>query len=275
MSKKSLISVIIPTHNRANLLKKAIKSVLVQTFQNFEMIVADDSSTDDTKKVVKGFKDKRIKYFLKKRFPNTPAATRNDGIKKAKGKYIAFLDDDDEWLPKKLEIQLRYFKENPKVGLIHTKYYDVYNGKKIEKKDIGCSTVMIKKECIDKYGFFDEKLICAEDRDLWMRIMKKYEKIFINEVLVVHKIHKKQVSSNIKAKIKSEEYFIEKYYKELEEKNILWVYFYRLGSLYFSNKELNKSKSYFSKTIKLRPISLKPYIYYILAELLYLKKKIL
>ena len=98
------VSVIIPTYNRQKLLPKAIKSVLNQTFKNFELIIVDDGLTDNTKEIIKEFqkRDPRIKYIWQENF-GAPAGPKNTGIKNSKGEYIAFLDDDDEWLPEKLE----------------------------------------------------------------------------------------------------------------------------------------------------------------------------
>ncbi len=104
------VSVIIPTYNRANLVSRAIKSVLNQTYQDFEIIVVDDCSEDNTEEIVKSFNDSRIRYIKHKKNKGGSAA-RNTGIKRARGKYIAFLDDDDEWLPSKLEKQIMLFEK--------------------------------------------------------------------------------------------------------------------------------------------------------------------
>jgi len=103
MTDKSVtVSVIIPTYNRAHLVGRAIRSVLNQTYQDFEIIVVDDCSTDNTEEIVKGFNDHRIRYMRHDRNRGGSAA-RNTGIKASQGKYIAFLDSDDEWLLKKAE----------------------------------------------------------------------------------------------------------------------------------------------------------------------------
>jgi len=102
MIKNPTISVIIPTYNRANFIDVAIKSVLNQSYQDFEIIIVDDGSTDNTEEIVKNFNDFRINYFFHK-FNQGISAARNTGIKACQGKYIAFLDSDDEWLPEKLD----------------------------------------------------------------------------------------------------------------------------------------------------------------------------
>ena len=107
------VSIIIPTYNRAKLLSRAIKSVLDQTFKDFELIIVDDGSTDNTKGVVEEFqkKDSRIKYIWQEN-SGAPAKPKNTGIRQARGEYVAFLDDDDEWFPKKLEKQIELFEDN-------------------------------------------------------------------------------------------------------------------------------------------------------------------
>ena len=107
--KNSFISVIVPTYNRADLISETIESILNQTYKYFELIIVDDGSTDNTEEVIRKFKDSRIKYIKTDNWGG-PARPRNTGIKKTKGEYIAFCDDDDIWLPKKLEKQIRVFK---------------------------------------------------------------------------------------------------------------------------------------------------------------------
>ncbi len=107
---KPFFTVVIPTHNRSILLKRAVESVLSQTFEDFELIVIDDHSTDDTASVVKSFTDPRIRYLINQRTKGACGA-RNTGIFSAKGKWVAFLDDDDVWLPEKLKYQYEVDKK--------------------------------------------------------------------------------------------------------------------------------------------------------------------
>ena len=120
-----MISVIIPTHNREKTIKKSIDSVLCQTYNNIEIIVVDDKSTDNTEEVINSIKDNRIKYI--KLDENKGACfARNKGIELAQGKYIAFQDSDDEWLPQKLEIQLRYLEEK-KFDTFYKKQHPIFS----------------------------------------------------------------------------------------------------------------------------------------------------
>lgn len=112
LSKKTLVSVIIPTYNRAGIIRRTIESVLAQTYQNLEIIIVDDASKDNTEEVVKAIEDERIRYV-----PNAKnhgaSITRNNGVEAAKGEYVAFLDSDDVWLPDKIELQLPLLYNHP------------------------------------------------------------------------------------------------------------------------------------------------------------------
>ena len=161
------INIIIPTYNRADLLPRAIDSVLKQSYRNWEAVIIDDGSTDETEKVVKRYTDTRIHYIKHKLNPGIPAA-RNTGIKKSKGKYIALLDSDDEWLPQKLACQIKAFKnESYNCGVVYTGGYLVKNNKDkltksvivspnnfyekiLFKNIVGSSTVLVKRENLRK-----------------------------------------------------------------------------------------------------------------------------
>jgi len=184
-----LISVVIPTHNRKDLLPRAIKSAQNQTYGNIEIIVVSDGSTDGTDEIMKEIEshDNRITYISYKPGKGGNYA-RNTGIKAAKGEYVAFLDDDDEWHSDKLEKQINIVKSDPSIGLICcginsitegvdyvTKYIPPaeYDSSKLilMKNCIGSTTtVMVKKDIFEQSGLFDEELGALQDYDLWIRI---------------------------------------------------------------------------------------------------------
>ena len=121
MENTPIISVIIPTYNRENMIGYAIKSVLNQTFKNLEIIVVDDGSTDNTEEIIRDFKDKRVKYIKKYKKNRGISVARNIGIKVARGKYIAPLDSDDEWLPEKLDKQIKILQDGPpELGVVYS-----------------------------------------------------------------------------------------------------------------------------------------------------------
>ena len=182
------VSVIITTYNRAHVLGRSIQSVLNQTFQDFELIIVDDASTDNTGSLVKRFRSKKIKY-IRHQVNQGGSVAPNTGLRLAKGDYIAFQDDDDEWMPEKLERQMKVIcAAPPEVGVVYTKFiqYDRFGDyvplHKIAKKEgylfkqlldecfIQWQTALIKKECFDKVGLINENILFARDWDLLLRI---------------------------------------------------------------------------------------------------------
>ena len=194
------ISVIIPTYNRCDLLKRAINSVIKQTITPKEIIVVDNGSTDQTYKMVSSLFPE-INYFIEKK--RGVSAARNKGILESKSKWIAFLDSDDTWKPTKLEKQMEFSIFNQdKYRIIHTDE-NWYRNKKFlnqlkkHKKSgdnifknslqlccISPSSVVLKKQIFEEYGLFDENLEVCEDYDMWIRITSKEEVGFLDSPLV-------------------------------------------------------------------------------------------
>jgi len=194
------ISVIIPTYNRDTVLDRAIKSVLDQTYKNYELIVIDDGSTDDTSKIL-------TKYHRKIRHYSTlhsgVSATRNYGLEKSEGSWVAFLDSDDYWLPEKLERQMQYLREHPEIFIAQTDETWIRNGKFVNpmKKHqkysgwifehclplciVSPSAVIVHQKVFNDVGVFDEGLPVCEDYDLWLRVAAKYQIALIPEKLIV------------------------------------------------------------------------------------------
>jgi glycosyltransferase involved in cell wall biosynthesis len=200
MSKETpKISVIIPTYNRAHVLKRAIDSVLNQTFSDFEIIVVDDGSTDDTQKLLKQYDDKLKVITTENR---GVSAARNIAIKDAKGKYIAGLDSDDYWHKRKLERQIEALESRPDIKIIYTNEIWIRNGKRVNQCKqhqkysghiykkclplciISPSSVVMERSIFDDIGLFDEDLPACEDYDLWLRVASKYEVFFLDEELI-------------------------------------------------------------------------------------------
>lgn len=197
------VSVVVPTFNRSSQLIEAIESVFAQTFQDFELIIVDDGSDDDTARAVAAHSETKIKY-IKIAHSGRPAVARNTGVRSALGKYIAFLDSDDIWMPDKLAFQVDLMDRNPEVGLSYVLYREFSSlglsatilpkpsdrlcgaGKEVFKRlylksAIPNSGVMIRKEVIRAVGVFDEdiKAISVEDLDLWLRIVLRYSIDFV------------------------------------------------------------------------------------------------
>lgn len=215
------VSVIIPTYNRASYLKEAIESVLAQTYKDFELIIVDDGSTDNTEEVVRSFDDERIIYKKKQR-EGHPGKTRNVGLDLARGEYIAFLDDDDLWLPEKLEEQIKAL-EQYHFRVCYT-IYSIFG--KADKRDIhtppkqiaksgflfldlikfgsfvATPTICIKKEVFEKVGKFAEveELRSGQDYEMWLRIAEKFYFFCIPKPLVLVRFHTNTVSETFISK---------------------------------------------------------------------------
>lgn len=196
------VSVIIPTYNRAQSLSRAIQSVLGQTYKNFELIVVDDGSEDNIEEVVRGFNDSRIKYF-RHDVNLGGSAARNTGIKNSTGEYLAFLDSDDEWLERKLELQVYAMENRPSddwggvyCGLILYKNGTSKVAEAIKygnlKKDLlnlewsvgASSTLLISKSVVDNIGLFDEDFKRHQDWEFLVRFFRRYNILSVREPLV-------------------------------------------------------------------------------------------
>lgn len=213
-----LVSVILPTYNRAHTLLRAVNSVLNQTYKNLELIIVDDCSIDNTEEVVKNIKDERIIYIRQACNKGAPVA-RNLGIKLAKGDYIAFQDSDDEWMVEKLEKQMKAFsRASLKTGVVYTGFWRIEKEKKvyipnirIGKKEVDIhnkllkgnfvttQVAVVKKECFENLGGFDERLPRFQDWELWIRISRHYKFFFIDEALSIAYLQKDSISTSVDA----------------------------------------------------------------------------
>lgn len=193
-STQPLVSVVIPTYNRAQLLKRALKSVLAQTHRNLEIIVVDDASEDDIARIVVDLGDSRIRY-IRHETNKGGSAARNTGIREATGSYIAFLDDDDEWEPEKTEEQLKTLQRydvilctshEPGSGLAKDSAKKTVNLDDLRQGRFtaGGTGVLMAKAYVLKETMFDEDLPRYQDWDLFIRIAQKYNIGYLNKRLV-------------------------------------------------------------------------------------------
>jgi glycosyltransferase involved in cell wall biosynthesis len=275
---KPTVSVIIPTYNRAHLVDRAIQSVLNQTYHDFELIVVDDGSTDSTEEVVRSIKDPRIRYTRHNQNRGGSAA-RNSGIKMARGEYIAFQDSDDEWLPEKLDKQMRVFENAPaEVGVVYTDMWRIRGEEKkywhspiIRPEDgivykqaldrvmgIGIATAIIKRECFNVVGMFDESFPRFIDLELFIRLSKNYYFYHINEPLVNYYDTGKGISNNNEALIKAYELIFKKYsYDIVANKISLAKHQYVVGNLLCQSGALNHGREYLFMAVKSNPLNIK------------------
>lgn len=264
------VSVIIPTHNRPDLLTRAIRSVLVQTYQDFEVIVVDDGMKERAEDVVAKFGDPRIRY-LKNESSLGGGGARNRGIVEARGEYIAFLDDDDEWLPEKLSVQMNVFEMAPKdVGFCFSAVINVFHGHEevthvedgvFDFRDIALrrfkgfltSTLVVRKMVLNEVGRFDEFLPSHQESELIIRITRKYRGIALDQPLVrMNMTPHDHIGGNLNRRIKGKELVLEKHaalytkYPRALAKQYFWLALWCRDS-----GEFVKAKAYFWKAFRL------------------------
>jgi teichuronic acid biosynthesis glycosyltransferase TuaG len=245
----SLVSIITPLYNSSQFIEECIASVLSQTYQNWEMIMVDDKSTDDTIEVVRKITNGDVRFTLIELEENIGSGlARNKAIAMAKGRYIAFLDSDDSWLPDKLKRQIEFMNSNNLVftyasynlidyknvhmGTFRTKSLITYS-ELLKTNCIGCSTVIYDTKFLGK-RYFNE-LRTRQDYVLWLSILKevKYTK-GISEPLGIYRIHKESISSN-KRKAILQVWYV---YRKIEKLNILKSLYY------FTHYAFNGIKKY-------------------------------
>jgi glycosyltransferase involved in cell wall biosynthesis len=287
VQKEPLVSVVIPCYNHARYIEEAIRSVESQEYSNHEIIVVDDGSTDNTEDIVKKFKNRTI--YLRQENRGT-AAARNLGIALARGEFIAFLDADDSWLPGKLQKQMKAIDADPSVGLVACGEFDIDESGKIlggpwvygnypnrekllEALSIGqvipggSSGILIRKECLLEVGDFDASLKIGEDWDMWLRIIRKYNAVFITEPLVLIRKNssvswssKETVGQSVLAGPKKEEFYvtklIEKNFTGATKRRAYANLYYRLGIACLSESIRGQAFKYLMYSILLRPFLL-------------------
>lgn len=284
------VSVIIPTYNRSELLKKAIESLENQSHQNFEIIIIDDCSTDDTAEVVRGMDDERIIY-LRHDTNKGGSEARNTGIKQATGSFIGFLDSDDQWLPDKLERQLKQFEGQPDVGVVYTgvqvvdehnqptrKIVPAYKGEILPKLfESNCidttSSVLVKREVLDQVQGFDASLPSCQDWDLYIRLAQVTKFDFVKESLVLFYHHSgERITTNKKSVLTGHMSIFEKY-KELAKKQskstfhrftlTIWKVIFRTAIISGNKETVRLSRNVLAEGFKNNRTSLKFLFYYL------------
>lgn len=209
-----LVSIIMPSYNTGKYIKKSIESVISQTYKNWELIIVDDCSTDNTENIISQFTDKRIKFFKNEK--NSGAAvSRNKALREAKGKWIAFLDSDDLWLPQKLEKQINFMDKN-KYHFSYTDYKILWDGK-IESPYINTGPDIIDKKRMYRYCYistitvmYDRNIIGLiqiadikknNDYAMWLKIIEKSNCYRLSECLSYYCKHSNSISSGSKIKL--------------------------------------------------------------------------
>lgn len=197
------VTVIIPTFNRCSLIGRAVDSVLGQSYKCAELLIVDDGSTDETKALVEKYRRKNLDIHYLQQPNSGPASARNVGIHHASQPFIAFLDSDDHWQPKKIEKQYAAMVKNPEYMISHTYEKWLRRGQHLNQKKIhiprhgdifdhcltlcavGMSTVMMRAELFKKEGEFDTELRCCEDYDYWLRVSRLHRFLLVDEPLTI------------------------------------------------------------------------------------------
>jgi glycosyltransferase involved in cell wall biosynthesis len=294
MSKNPEISVVIPTYNRSGLLQRAINSIISQIFQEWELIVVDDCSTDNTSDIVKSYtgSDKRIHYLRLERNSGANAA-RNFGSRQASANIISFLDSDDEMHPLNLHRQFEKFLSVPDLALCYTGV-DYYSENKLVSevhpkvrgsleiflftnlKGLGSSTsgFSLRKDIFGKIGGFDESMVSQQDLDLLVRVARYYTIDFVegcNTKMYLNSDNR--ISDNYLSVIKGEVQFMQKHEQRIRELGLYHHVARKLARKYaLYAKDLRYAYSMLFKAICYRPTYFYAYIYALKLPVLYFKR---
>jgi glycosyltransferase involved in cell wall biosynthesis len=277
-----MVSVVIPTFNRRDYITTALDSVLAQTYKNYEIVIIDDGSSDDTKEVLKPYQD-AIRYFYQEN--RGISGARNRGIRESRGSYIALLDSDDYWLPEKLKCQVDRITEEPECGMVATRCSSIAPDGTFRKKNrpgksgwilndifkanfIRTSSALITRKCFDTVGLFDESLPEGEEYDLWLRIAKQYPIAFINEPLTVYTDNPHGVSTDslagrlVRLKVLEKEYLKKSIPPQLYRKRMSRNYHY-VGRHYLKRGKKSEGARYLRQALSLDPLNIKNLFYYL------------
>lgn len=270
------VSIIIPAFNKYNLTKKTINSIIDQTYKNIEIILINDGSTDDTSKLENEFKD-IIKYYYTKNCG--ASASRNLGILKSTGDYLAFIDCDDIYLPTKLEKSINILKLNPDYDFLYTDVFLIdkndehinyeykplnhpgsgYIGKKILLSDftITNSTLVVKKKCFEIIGNFDESIFIAADRDILLRLAFKFKAFYVAEKLTGYRVGSGNIFKDIDGSLKEFLYILDKNIEEIPDLPLIFKnecysnVYYNFAKNYVKKNNMFLAKKYFYMSLKL------------------------
>ena len=286
-----LVSIILPTYNCASFLPHSIGTILSQTYNSYEIIVIDDGSTDNTKEVLYPFMQ-RIKYIRSEQNKGLPTA-RNIGIRPAQGKYIAFIDADDLWLPEKLQTDIEYFETHPEVSMVYSKHINVdekgedLNGNTRKQLPSGniflqlfseqnfviSSSVVVRKEVFETTGLFDEQLVNCQDWDMWLRIAFHFKVAGINKPLVKYRHNPHSLSKNRNNVLKYQKIVIDKIYNKFKDtensitekvyKKRLASHYAKAGRYYLRIGDKNRANENFSLSLKNSPLNFRAIRYYL------------
>lgn len=271
------VSVVIPTYNRADVLGRAIESVLDQSLPVLEVIVVDDESTDSTGDLVAGLQDDRIVYLRHERRRGASAA-RNTGIRACRGEWVAFLDSDDEWRLSKAERQVGMLDAFPDLDAMYCSFERVDDGsRRVVKAPAGAdlkdlllarqyvitlSTLMVKREVIVSVGMFDESLPSYQDTDLFLRLVSSARFGYLDDVLVVQDVNRgDRITGDLELRVRGYRRILDKHHTLLRtDKKGFASYWFELGRLNLLAGDHSRGRAAFFRALLLNPARFKTYV---------------
>jgi glycosyltransferase involved in cell wall biosynthesis len=271
--------VLIPAYNAAATIRATLDSVVSQTFGDFEVVVVDDGSTDGTGEVAAGYGE-RVRV-LRKANEGRPATTRNLGLREARGEYVAFLDADDCWASRKLELQVGILDARDEVGLVYTADADIdaqgqvlrvnpcipgargrIHGLLSVRNVMVGSSVMVRRRAVEALGGFDESLTSIENWDLWIRIAREWAIECIDEPLTLYRVHAGNRSGNIDLRRENIFRVLAKHHdpsdrspeaRRRRRDAYFHAYFNVLGRAYFGQHEMGRARRALARAFWLKP----------------------
>ena len=274
------VTVVLPVYNRESLIDKSIQSVLDQTYNNFELVIVDDGSTDSTVDVIENFIDERIRV-IKHETNKGASAARNTWIREANGEFIAFQDSDDEWVPYKLEKQVGLFRHTPDdVGVVYTGMWRMIDGNLkylpyinvhpkegaimsslVKQNFISTQVAMVKRKCFDVSGYFDERFGVLNDWELWLRIAENFEFRLLDEPLVISRLRTDSISNDQEALVDTRRTIVEKHRDKFDTVSLANHLFY-IGHGSLKAGKRSQGQTYLQQAIleNPRPIYLLSYL---------------
>lgn len=265
------VSVVLPTYNRGKTLPYAIRSVLNQSFTDFELVVVDDASTDDTEAIVDAVADSRIRYVRHETNRGVSAA-RNTGIADARGDVVAFQDSDDEWFPEKLGKQMERFEHAPpNVGVVYTGMYRRESGDRrylpyatvqpkegdvrrsiVRQNFISTQMAAVRRECFETVGTFDEKLPALVDWELWIRFSDRYRFLLVDEPLVRGGVNPDSISNNRGDVVRARERILGKHRDRFDDASLANHQFY-IGHGAMKTGDVDTGRRYLKRSVRTNP----------------------
>ncbi|MCB8945539.1 MAG: glycosyltransferase family 2 protein [Ardenticatenaceae bacterium] len=262
------VVVVLPTYNRAGVLGRAVDSVLGQTWTDFELIVVDDGSTDETADLLQTYDDGRLRV-IRHAYNRGVAAARNTGILASRSDWVAFIDSDDEWLPYKLERQMRVAEgmQEGETAVLYSALVRVQNGRKSRFPQQGArgyvhtelvggnlmaaSTALVRRDCLAREEQFDERLRCLVDWELWLRLSRFYHFGFMDEPLVTAHVLPDGVSGEDAAVLEALQYIVDKHEASFsQDRKQLAHYYFLIGNHLCMNGGMGNGRRYLERAIK-------------------------